>query len=491
MKWYQSKNIIWAGLASMLGIMILSGCSSNTAKSRPQTQEEIQTKAMTPSPGKSLVYLYYGRALLGGGTSVSLDEMSSAIEKDTYVVWEVAPGKYNMQFVLKKLMSEEVVKRKISCEPNQIYYFRLYSETDTSRDPNVTIYSIKESSQSAGQDAVREFSLMAWFRDGSVVFQRDLEKPEEKQAKQQTTTSDQSQAPETVSEKVEPPVETTSEETITESPAQEKAATSADTAQPEKVSEAAGQTPELKPLVVQGGYYALVIGISNYASLEPLPTAANDAQAVAAILRDAYGMKVNTLLDQNATRGNILDAIEVFQRLLKPADKLIIYYAGHGQLDSDTQAASWLPADANLDSLAQWIPTETITASLKRIPAGQILIVADSAYSGTLTRARQMELADPATRVQYLKGLADKVSRVVITSGALQPVAMDGGNGLSLFATAFTGALQGMSQSVFAAEELFFGSLQEQIAGQSDQLPEFRVIRNSGHTGGDFLFARP
>ncbi|GAK50808.1 peptidase C14 caspase catalytic subunit p20 [Candidatus Moduliflexus flocculans] len=488
MKWYQSKSIIWAGLASMLGIMILSGCSSNTAKSRPQTQEEIQTKAMTPSPGKSLVYLYYGRALLGGGTSVSLDKMSSAIEKDTYVVWEVAPGTHQMQFVLKKLMSEEVVKRKISCEPNQIYYFRLYSETDTSRDPNVTIYSIKESSQSAGQDAVREFSLMAWFRDGSVVFQRDLEKPEEEQ---QATTSAQSQTPETVSEKAESPAETTSKESVTESSAQEKAATSTDVTQPEKVSDAAVQTPELKPLVVQGGYYALVIGISNYASLEPLPTAAKDAQTVATILRDTYGMKVNVLLDQKATRESILGAIEVFQRLLKPADKLIIYYAGYGQLDPDTQAASWLPADASLDSLAQWIPTETITASLKRIPANQILIVADSAYSGTLTRARQSELANPATRRQYLERLAEKVSRVVITSGALQPVAVDGGNGLSLFATVFTGALQGMSQSVFAAEELFFGSLQEQIAGQSDQLPEFQVIRNSGHIGGDFVFARP
>jgi len=482
MKRNTSQHIILVGLI-LLGLMIFSGCSSNTTKKKPQSPEDIGTKALTPPAGKSLVYLYYGRTMLGGGTLVSLDEMSSQIEKDTYVVWEVAPGTYEMQFILKKLMSQETIKKKISCEPNQIYYFRLYSDTDTSRDPNVTVYSIRESSESAGQKAVQEFNLMTWYRDGTVVFQRDLEKPNDGQAEQQQAApSDQPQTSETPSEKVETSAEATPETSAEATQPEEKAS--------EKIDAAVEQTSETPPLVIQGNYYGLVIGISDYATLEPLPTAVNDAEAVAAILRDTYGMKVNTLLDQDATRENILDAIEVFQRLLAPADKLIIYYAGHGQLDPETQAASWLPVNASLDSLAQWIPTETITASLKRIPASQILIVVDSAYSGTLTRARQTELAAPATRLKYLEGLEGKVSRLVITSGALHPVVTNEGSRLSLFATAFVDALQSMSQPVFATEELFFSSFQEQIAGQSDQLPEFHVIRNSGHTGGDFLFAR-
>lgn len=470
MRCYRSKKMMVAGLICLLGLIMLSSCSSNTPKVRPQTPEDIETKAMTPSPGKSLVYLYYGRTMLGGGTTVALDEMTSTIEKDTYVVWEVAPGKHDMQFVLKKMMSEEVIKRKISCEPNQVYYFRLYSETDTSRDPNVTVYSLKESSQSAGQEAVQKFSLIAWFRDGSLVFQRELEKPKEPQAEQQTTVADQPQVSETTPEKVEAAIETPQPETTPEI--------------------AAAQTPEPTSLNVEGRYYALVIGISEYATLETLPTATKDAEAVAAILRETYGMQVNTLFDSKATRENILDAIEVFQRLIKPSDKLLIYYAGHGHLDAETEDAYWLPVNANLESLGQWIPTETITASLKRIPANQILVVADSAYSGTLARAKQADLFDAATRLPYLKSLSEKVSRVIITSGALHPVAANGDSGLSLFASTFVGALQSMPLPVFAAEELFFGSLQEQIAGQSDQLPEFQVIRNSGHAGGDFLFIR-
>ena len=472
-----------AGLIGLLGLLMLSSCSSNTSKVRPQTPEDIHTKEMTPSPGKSLVYLYYGRTMLGRGAAVSLDEMTSTIEKDTYVVWEVSPGKHDLQFILKKLMSEEVVKKKISCEPNNIYYFRLYNETDTSYEYDITVYSLRETSQSAGQDAIREFRLMAWYRDGAAVFQRGLETPKEKQA-------EQPQVSETLPEKEDVSTETTQPE-ATAKTASENAETPAETTQPEQPAETAAApiaTPE--SLSGQGRYYALVIGISDYATLEPLPTAVKDAQAVAAILQETYGMQVNTLLNQNATREQILEAIEVFQRLLVPADKLLIYYAGHGQLDADTQAASWLPVNATLDSLSQWIPTETITASLRRLPANQILVVADSAYSGTLARAKQADLFNAATRPRYLESLSEKVSRVVITSGALHPVAANGNAELSLFAAAFVGSLQRMSQPAFAAEELFVGALQEQIAGQSDQLPEFQVIRNSGHAGGDFLFTR-
>src|ERR1700684_3301428 len=60
--------------------------------------------------------------------------------------------------------------------------------------------------------------------------------------------------------------------------------------------------------VDNGKFYALVIGINQY--LAPLPslhTAVNDAQAVAASLRDGYGFEVKVLLGPDATRQHILE----------------------------------------------------------------------------------------------------------------------------------------------------------------------------------------
>ena len=62
--------------------------------------------------------------------------------------------------------------------------------------------------------------------------------------------------------------------------------------------------------VANGAYYALVIGIDDYpAPLPKLKTAVDDAKAVGALLHDRYRFRVTYLLDQNATRFKILDAL--------------------------------------------------------------------------------------------------------------------------------------------------------------------------------------
>ena len=47
-----------------------------------------------------------------------------------------------------------------------------------------------------------------------------------------------------------------------------------------------------------------------------------------------------------------------------------------------------------------------------------------------------------------------------------------------------------MEKNSFSAEELFYDQIKERVAGNADQTPEYNVIRNSGHDGGDFVFKR-
>jgi hypothetical protein len=248
--------------------------------------------------------------------------------------------------------------------------------------------------------------------------------------------------------------------------------------------------PKEDILDIKGKYYAVIIGINNYKYLDSLQTAVNDAKEVGRVLKDSYGFETISLINQRATRGNIVSELNKLRRKLSSDDKLLIYYAGHGYFDENTKKAYWLPVDAERSDDTNWILAERITSNLKRIPAKHILVVSDSCYSGTLTRTAQVDLFSKETRLNYINKILNKDARVLIASGGNEPVADSGGGGHSVFAEAFIKALKQVDKKVFLAEELFVGYIKESVAGKADQIPEYSLIKNSGHDGGDFIFIK-
>lgn len=240
--------------------------------------------------------------------------------------------------------------------------------------------------------------------------------------------------------------------------------------------------------VRSSAYHALVIGIDNYKYLPRLHTARKDAQVVAGVLENDFGFKTQLLLD--ASRRQILKAINTYRKHAKPSDHFLIYYAGHGEFDKVAQRAYWLPVEASPEDDIDWIIVDTLTSNLRRINANHILVVADSCYSGTLTRSAITRLASNQLRARYLQKMFRKSSRTLIASGGNEPVADGGGQGHSVFALAFIEGLREMPSTLFTAEELFHESIKERVAGNALQTPEYNTIRNSGHNGGDFLFFR-
>ena len=86
--------------------------------------------------------------------------------------------------------------------------------------------------------------------------------------------------------------------------------------------------------------------------------------------------------------------------------------------------------------------------------------------------------------------MMDKSSRVLIASGGNEPVADAGGKGHSIFAQVFIEALKNPIERVFTAEELLVHQIKESVAGRANQTPEYKIRRNSGHEGGDFVFVK-
>lgn len=238
-----------------------------------------------------------------------------------------------------------------------------------------------------------------------------------------------------------------------------------------------------------GKYYALVIGNNDYQHVRKLKMAKTDAQAAASVLQNQFGFETKLILD--ATRQAILSAIYNFRQTLGENDNLLIYYSGHGFYDSVIEEAYWIPVDARTDDNANWISASDITKNIKGIKAKHILVVSDSYYSGTIDRQLGItEIEGTTAREKYLQKIVVGKSRTLMASGGNEPV-MDGGGGkYSVFANAFLLALNEMDGNVFTANEMFHAFVQERVAGNSEQTPEYNPLKNSGHESGDFVFVR-
>lgn len=236
-----------------------------------------------------------------------------------------------------------------------------------------------------------------------------------------------------------------------------------------------------------GSYHALVIGNEAYESLPRLGAAANDARAVARALEDEYGFDVTLLID--AERRDIVSALHAYRSKLSASDNLLIYYAGHGWFDEEAGQGYWLPIDAVEDNPSDWVSNATINDNLRASEANHVLVVADSCYSGTLTRGVALRGKAASNRTKMLRKLLGKRSRTALTSGGLEPVEDDGGSGHSVFAEAFLAGLR-ENPGVLDGHGLF-SAVRRRVMVEADQTPEYGDIRRVGHEGGDFLFVMP
>ena len=248
-------------------------------------------------------------------------------------------------------------------------------------------------------------------------------------------------------------------------------------------------TPSEQPIaashyskVTFGNYYALVVGNNKYTKVTPLITAENDARSVADVLQHDYGFTVNLML--NATRSQMLDALDSYRRTLEESDNLLIYYAGHGYLDTDSDRGYWIPVDADSNRRANWLSNSDIADSVRAVRAIHVLVIADSCYSGTLIRGLSVEM----TALDDFGRLAKKRARTALTSGGLEPVQDAGGGGHSIFAQAFLDSLQ-KNKGVVDMSQMF-SDMRREVMLSSDQTPRYGDIRQAGHEGGDFIFVR-
>ena len=231
-------------------------------------------------------------------------------------------------------------------------------------------------------------------------------------------------------------------------------------------------------------YYALVIGNNNYQHLEKLDAAENDAKVIADVLENKYGFKVNLLL--NADYDTTVNSLFAITSKLKKNDNLLIYYAGHGELDKAENRGYWLPVDASYELRSKWVSNQRIVDRVKATKAKHVLLMIDSCFSGALMRGGNLIKRDISIDEKYILRLKNKKTRLVITSGGNEPVIDSDGGSHSLFAYKLIETLK-QNKDVINSQYLF-ENIRKYVIANTDQTPELALVHKTGHDGGDFLF---
>jgi Caspase domain/Sel1 repeat len=242
-----------------------------------------------------------------------------------------------------------------------------------------------------------------------------------------------------------------------------------------------------------GRFFAVVIGNNTYRDKEypSLQSAANDATAVANVLRTRYGYQTKLVL--NGSRLEMLTALSDMRSQLKADDNLLVYYAGHGELSGAT--GYWVPSDGAAKNPKSWISNAAISDIIASMPAKRVMVVADSCYSGSMTRASVPNLSaasmSPEKWNAWVKSMAAGRSRTALSSGGVQPVPDTGKGNHSYFARAFLNVLQDNNRLMEAQRlyrEVSTSLALNSINSPIPQNPQYAPIRYAGHESGDFFF---
>lgn len=236
-------------------------------------------------------------------------------------------------------------------------------------------------------------------------------------------------------------------------------------------------------------YWALIIGIDRYRYWPVLETAVSDATAVADVLIQDYGFdrdNVITLLNGAATEDAIIKSFIELQKQIGSNDSLLIYYAGHGHLDS-FNIGSWVPIEAKQDQYSAFIDTDRINRMLAEIPAKHIFLVADACYSGSLFAARGVKSFRSTDR--YFEENFNRISRQALSSGGIETVSDQGRNNHSIFAYYFLRELQ-TNQAAYLAASQLSAKVERLVASNSQQEPQWSHLLNTGDENGEFFFVK-
>ena len=191
----------------------------------------------------------------------------------------------------------------------------------------------------------------------------------------------------------------------------------------------------------RGDIWAVVIGINEYQNTRNLKYAVNDARAFKDYIKDNVGIsdeRIFYLENQNATRDNIQSLLGTkLKRMASKEDTVIIFYAGHGAVETDPSNPDGdgfekylLPYDADLNDLyTTSISMDEIRKIFQRIRADRVIFIADTCYSGA-SGGRTMMASKTRANLsdKFYERISKGKGRVIISSSSANEISKEDDN---------------------------------------------------------------
>jgi tetratricopeptide (TPR) repeat protein len=202
---------------------------------------------------------------------------------------------------------------------------------------------------------------------------------------------------------------------------------------------------------------AVVVGISNYQdpAIPDLRFAHRDAQAFADWLRSPAGGSVPrdnivVLLNEKATLGKVAMAIWSLIDQCQPSDQAVIYFSGHGDVESKTvaQPGYWLCWDSppyaymsggcfNVRDL------QDIISTLSQTNNARVLVISDACHAGKLAGSEAG--GAQITAANFAKRYANEVKVLSCQPNEFSLEGMQWGGGRGCFSYHLTDGLYGLA----------------------------------------------
>lgn len=182
------------------------------------------------------------------------------------------------------------------------------------------------------------------------------------------------------------------------------------------------------PKPAQFQAHALIIGVAEYRHARPLPaTILNDANEIVATLASPHYCgyapgNIITLLDEQATRSAVLQALSDLAARTAPGDTACVYFSGHGAISKGASDSALLTVDSDplrLDMTS--ISAAEFSDALRAIQATRLLVFLDACHSGGAGTPKGTQLEDE-DEFEYgyveksIESLAVGAGRVLIAS---------------------------------------------------------------------------
>jgi WD40 repeat protein len=151
----------------------------------------------------------------------------------------------------------------------------------------------------------------------------------------------------------------------------------------------------------KGTLHILAVGVSRYANRQyNLDYTTDDATSFASQLKlqqeklgRSQSVEIETLLNESATKENILAELKKFADSVQPEDGVVVYFSGHGQADGDrfylvphdlgySGPRDHLSAEGLRQVLTHSISDLELEDAFRDIDAGEFLMVIDACNSG-------------------------------------------------------------------------------------------------------------